>query len=95
MCELRQTKPPVADRQAVEAAAEALRGKRTGVTYRDLARALKGCDARHVSSHGSHRTWKHDSLRDHLTIIDKGSGDVHTVYISKTRKFLLAIAGAI
>lgn len=80
------------DKPSIEAEADALRGRRTGVKYRDLASALKRCEAEHVSSSGSHRTWKHSAVDLHLTIVDKGSGDVLPVYVSKTRKYLLSIA---
>jgi len=85
----------VTDRATVETLAEALRGRRTGVSYHDLARILKQAEAEHVSSAGSHRTWKHEAIRDHLTLVEKGSGDVLPVYISKTRKYLLSIAAAL
>jgi len=72
--------------------AEALRGKRTGVRYQDLARALTRADCSEVSRSGSHRTWAHPALSQHLTLRDGGSGEVLPVYTQKTRKFLLAIA---
>jgi hypothetical protein len=72
--------------------AEELKGKRTGYTYSDLARILRRCDCEHVGSKGSHRTWHHKKVTQHLTLIEAGSGEVLTVYIVKTRKYLLSIA---
>lgn len=81
-----------ASKASVEALAESLRGKRTGLSYADLVRLLRAADCLLVSSAGSHRTWHHAKLRKHLTLIDKGSGDVLMVYIKLTRKYLLEIA---
>ena len=79
------------EREAIAAEAEALRGKRTGVRYPDLARCLgrAGCDE--VGRSGSHRTWRHPRVAEHLTLRDSGSGEVLPVYVMKTRKYLLGI----
>lgn len=82
----------MADRAKVLADAQALAGKRTGLSYHDLARALQRAECYQVGSSGSHRTWKSDVLSAHLTLVDKGSRDVLPVYIQKTRKYLLSIA---
>jgi len=65
-----------------------LTGRRTGVTYDDLARMLERSDCKQVSSSGSHRTFRHLSVEPILTLRDSGSGEVLPVYIRKTRQFL-------
>ena len=82
----------VLDRDGIREQAESLKGRRTGLSYTDLARILSRCGVIKVSENGSHRTWKHSAVPDHLTLVDKGSKDVLPVYISKTRKYLLQIA---
>jgi predicted RNA binding protein YcfA (HicA-like mRNA interferase family) len=81
----------LATQASVRAEAEALQGKRAGVRYGDLARALKNANCEHVSSSGSHRTWKHPNLERLLTLKD-GRGDVLPIYIKLTRQYLEAIA---
>lgn len=71
----------------------ALEGKRTGVRYRDLAAILVKAGAREVSRNGSHRTWHHPLLRDHLTLVEH-TGEVLVVYIQKTRRYLRLILEA-
>lgn len=68
-----------------------LHGRRTGVRYRDLRRCLERADCHVVGRSGSHVTWHHASVREHLTLIDAGSGDVLPVYIRKTRQYLQQI----
>lgn len=81
-----------ADRKTVRALADQLRGKKTGVRYKDLAALLARAECVESGAGSSHRTWSHPAVRQHLTLQDKGSGDVLRVYISKTRKYLLEIA---
>lgn len=83
------------DRTEVQDHAQQLRGKRTGFTYDDLARILRQCGCEQVSGRGSHRTWRHPAVRQLLTLVDAGSGEVLSVYISRTRKYLLLIADVI
>jgi hypothetical protein len=73
----------------IRSEAEALRGRRTGVRYGDLAGALRRCDCNLVSEKGSHRTWAYPRFTQHLTLVDDGRRELYTM---RTRKFLLAIA---
>lgn len=69
----------------------ALKGRRTGLSYRDLEGVLLRYGFSVTGRGTSHRTFSHPELEDHWTLIDSGRGDVLPVYIQKTRKALIAL----
>jgi predicted RNA binding protein YcfA (HicA-like mRNA interferase family) len=87
--------PGVVNRRALIADIQTLKGKRTGFTYKDLARLLRKHGATESGEGGSHRSWSHPLVSNILTLKDASKREVLMVYIMKTRKFLEAILEAL
>jgi hypothetical protein len=84
----------VGNRERILQDADSIKGRRTGLKYKDLERLLLRAGCGLTGKGSSHRVFTHASLRQHL-VLNEHPGDVLPVYVRKTEQFLRLIAGTL
>ncbi len=70
-----------------------LGGRALGIRYDTVAAVLRACGWHETSRGGSHRTWWKEGVREHVTLVDRGTGPMLPVYVKRAAKVVLREGG--